>query len=117
MEINTTGNALDFGDLSNDMSGGPGYLASFASPTRGVFAGGTHPSSPAGDSVIRTAESITIASKGNSTRFGDLTAKHQGPTGASNGIKGLVFGGRDIPDISEISMTSVGLQFILETLV
>ena len=109
VEINTTGNALDFGDLSGDMSGGPGYLASFASPTRGVFAGGTHPSSPAGDNVIRTAESITIASKGNSIRFGDLTAKHQRPTGASNGIKGLVFSGRDIPDISEISMTSGGV--------
>jgi hypothetical protein len=113
VEINTTGNALDFGDLSNDFDAGSGYLASFASPTRGVFACGTHPSSPAGDNVIRSAESITIASKGNSTRFGDLTAKHQRPTGASNGIKGLVFSGRNIPDISEISMTSggVGIHF------
>ena len=109
VEINTTGNALDFGDLSGDFDAGSGYLASFASPTRGVFAGGTHPSSPAGDNVIRTAESITIASKGNSTKFGELTAKHQRPTGASNGIKGLVFSGRDIPDISEISMTSGGV--------
>ena len=59
----------------------------FYSPTRGVFAGGTHPSSPAGDNVIRTAESITIASKGNCIncdKFGELTAKHQRPTGASN---------------------------------
>ena len=113
VEINTTGNALDFGDLSGDFDAGSGYLGSFASPTRGVFAGGTHPSSPAGDSVIRSSESITIASKGNSTRFGELTAKHQRPTGASNGIKGLVFSGGDIPDISEISMTSggVGIHF------
>ena len=109
VEINTTGNALDFGDLSGDMDEGSAYVASFASPTRGVFACGTHPTSPAGDNVIRTAESITIASKGNSTRFGELTAKHQRPTGASNGIKGLVFSGRDIPDISEISMTSGGV--------
>ena len=109
VEINTTGNALDFGDLSNDMNAGSAYLASFASPTRGVFACGTHPSSPTGGSTIRTAESITIASKGNSTKFGELTARHQRPTGASNGIKGLVFSGRDIPDISEISMTSGGV--------
>ena len=109
VEINTTGNALDFGDLSGDFDAGSGYLASFASPTRGVFACGTHPSSPAGDNVIRTAESITIASKGNSTRFGELTAKHQRPTGASNGIKGLVFSGRDnVPDISAIDMSSGG---------
>ena len=111
VEINTTGNALDFGDLSGDFDAGSGYLASFASPTRGVFAGGTHPTSPG--SCIRSTESITIASKGNSIRFGDLTAKHQRPTGASNGIKGLVFSGRDIPDISEINMTSggVGIHF------
>jgi hypothetical protein len=113
VEINTLGNALDFGDLSGDMDEGTAYHASFASPTRGVFACGTHPTSPAGDNVIRSAESITIASKGNSTRFGDLTAKHQRPSAASNGIKGLVFSGRDIPDISEISMTSggVGIHF------
>ena len=110
VEINTTGNALDFGDLSGDMDAGSAYLGSFASPTRGVFAGGTHPTSPAGDNVIRSAESITIASKGNSTRFGDLTAKHDRPTGTSNGVKGLVFTGRDdIFDISAIDMTSGGV--------
>jgi hypothetical protein len=111
VEINTLGNALDFGDLSGDFDEGSGYLASCASPIRGVFAGGTHPTAPG--SCVRSAESITIASKGNSTRFGDLTAKHQRPSAASNGIKGLVFSGRDIPDISEISMTSggVGIHF------
>ena len=59
--------------------------------------------------LLGLPNSITIASKGNSTKFGELTAKHQRPTGASNGIKGLVFSGRDIPDISEISMTSGGV--------
>ena len=109
VEINTLGNALDFGDLSNDMDGGTAYHASFASPTRGVFACGTHPSSPAGDNVIRTAESITIASKGNSTRFGELTAKHQRSSAASNAIRGLIFSGRDdVPDISAIDMSSGG---------
>ena len=110
VEISTIGNALDFGDLSGDMDAGSGYLASCASPTRGVFSGGTHPTSPAGDSVIRSSESITIASKGNSTRFGDLTAKHARSSAASNTIRGLIFSGRDdVPDISAIDMSSGGV--------
>ena len=110
VEISTIGNALDFGDLSGDMDAGSGYLASCASPTRGVFSGGTHSTSPAGDTVIRSSESITIASKGNSTRFGDLTAKHQRPSAASNTVRGLIFSGRDdVPDISAIDMSSGGV--------
>jgi len=108
VEINTLGNALDFGDLSGDFDAGSGYLASCASPIRGVFAGGTHPTAPG--SRVRSAESITIASKGNSTRFGDLTAKHQRPSAASNAIKGLIFSGSDdVPDISAIDMSSGGV--------
>ena len=110
VEISTIGNALDFGDLSGDMDAGSGYVASCASPTRGVFSGGTHPTSPAGDSVIRSSESISIASKGNSTRFGDLTAKHARSSAASNTIRGLIFSGRDdVPDISAIDMSSGGV--------
>ena len=109
VEISTLGDTLDFGDLSGDMISGTGYHASCASPVRGVFAGGTHPNSPAGDSVIRSADSITIASKGNSAKFAELTAKHQRNTAASNGIRGLVFSGRpSVVDISSIDMSSGG---------
>ena len=109
VEISTLGNTQDFGDLSGDMDAGSGYLASCATPIRGVFSGGTHPNSPAGDSVIRSSESITISSKGNSIKFGELTAKHQRPTAASNGIRGLVFSGHtNFPDISAIDMSSGG---------
>ena len=109
VEISTLGDAIDFGDLSDDMSAGTGYHGSCASPVRGVFTGGTHPNSPAGDSVIRSADSITIASKGNSAKFAELTAKHQRNTAASNGIRGLVFSGRpSVVDISAIDMSSGG---------
>ena len=109
VEISTLGDALDFGDLSGDMSSGTAYHGSCASPVRGVFTGGTHPSSPAGDSVIRSAESITIASKGNSAKFAELTAKHQRNTAASNGVRGLVFSGKPaVVDISAIDMSSGG---------
>jgi len=110
VEISTIGNALDFGDLSGDMDAGSGYVATCASPIRGVFSGGTHPTSPAGDNTIRSSESITISSKGNSSRFGDLTAKHQRPSAASNTVRGLIFSGRDdVPDISAIDMSSGGV--------
>ena len=109
VEISTLGDTVDFGDLSGDMSSGTGYHASCSSPVRGVFAGGTHPNSPAGDSVIRSAESITISSKGNSTTFAQLHAKHQRTTAASNGIRGLVFSGRPaVVHISAIDMSSGG---------
>ena len=109
VEISTLGDALDFGDLSGDMSAGTGYHGSCASPVRGVFTGGTHPNSPAGDSVIRSAESITISSKGNSAEFAQLIAKHQRNTAASNGIRGLVFSGKPaVTDISAIDMSSGG---------
>jgi hypothetical protein len=108
VEISTIGNALDFGDLSGDMSSGSGFLGSCASPVRGLFTGGSNPNSPAGDNVIRSVEDITIASKGNSAKFGDLSAKHQRPTATSNGIIGLVFSGGDIAAISAIDMSSDG---------
>ena len=108
VEISTLGDALDFGDLSGDMSSGSGYVGSCASPVRGLFTGGTNPNSPAGDNVIRSVENITIASKGNSFKFGDLSAKHQRPTATSNGIIGLIFSGGDIDDISAVNMSSDG---------
>ena len=106
VEIATLGNALDFGDLSGEMSSGSGYLGSCASPVRGLFTGGTNPSAPANG--VRTAESIIIASKGNSNKFGDLTQKHLRPESASNGITGLVFSGGPEKGICAIDMTSDG---------
>ena len=103
VQIDTLGNGLEFGDLTV----GSAYLASCASATRGIFAGGTHPSAPA--SVVRTADVFTISSLGNAILFGDLTAKHQRPSGAANSTKGLIFSGRDdVPDISAITIASNG---------
>ena len=103
VQIDTLGNGLEFGDLTV----GSAYLGSCASATRGIFAGGTHPSAPA--SVVRTADVFTISSLGNAILFGDLTAKHQRPSGASNSTKGLIFSGRDdVPNISAITIASNG---------
>ena len=71
--IDTTGNAIDFGDLTS----GRWSLAGVSSSTRGVFVGGLN-----GATHHNTMDYITIATTGNAIDFGDLTV-------ARNGIKGL----------------------------
>ena len=71
-EISTIGNALDFGDLTSQ-NGNKGTAAS--SPTRYVFH--TQNNSKA------TIDFGTIASKGNSTRFGDYISGGPGHPAAA----------------------------------
>ena len=83
--ISTTGNAIDFGDLSTARR----LIVSCSSSTRGLLAGGFV------SSLVNTIEFITISSTGNSQDFGDLTAGvnrfHQA---CSSATRGLVAGGQ-----------------------
>ena len=89
VEISTIGNALDFGDLMNTASG----AGSGMSPTRGVIANGiVSPSSPHYTSTISF---LTMASKGNSVRFGENTWNGGYGDGGSNNIRALFAGGYD----------------------
>ena len=83
VEIQTLGNALDFGDIEPNSNRGDG----FSSPIRGFFAGGGYPTRTTQISVI------TIASTGNSIRFGDTTfdSSYQGQ--CSNTVRGVMAGG------------------------
>ena len=83
IQINTLGNALDFGDpyLAYDPQG-------CSSPTRAVFSGGQSPSTN-----VNTIEFVTIASKGNSQSFGVLVQGVYGAASASNSTRGIVAGG------------------------
>ena len=78
--IATTGNAADFGDLSETEV----YKAGMCSPTRGLFAGGSDPS------VSNVIDYVTIQTTGNSLDFGDITTtgRAQAP-GGSNAHGGL----------------------------
>ena len=78
--IATTGNAQDFGDLSETEV----YKAGMSSSTRGLFAGGSDPS------VSNVIDFVTIQTTGNSTDFGDITTtgRAQAP-GGSNAHGGL----------------------------
>ena len=85
IEIATLGNALDFGDVTTSRRSG----SAFSSPTRGIYGGG-YGAGP--QSVI---ESLTIASKGNTVRFGELTFRGygQGQGTCSSPVRGLFVGG------------------------
>ena len=72
IDIATTGNATDFGDLTLSR----GFLGASSSLIRGVFSGGYASANP-----NNTMDYVTIASTGNATDFGDLTvARYVGAT-------------------------------------
>jgi len=86
VNVDTTGNATDFGNLSAEKRG----VAALGSRTRGVFAGGRI--SPADLNII---EFVTTASTGNVTDFGDLTITMHHATGLSNSTRGIITAGEN----------------------
>ena len=82
----TTGNALDFGDLTLTRA----TLASCSSATRGVFGGG-YPASQ--DDRLNTIDYITFSSLINATDFGDLTVARNGLAACSSTTRGIFVGG------------------------
>ena len=82
IEIATTGDATDFGDLSFALSQSGGA----SSATRGLVAGGRSPESS-------TINYITLSSEGGGNDFGDLTEPWNGGKGVSDNITALWWGG------------------------
>ena len=80
INVDTTGNALDFGNLQQARRG----VAGTASRIRGIFAGGRVP----GD--VNSIEFVTIATTGGGADFGDLTITSHYGTGLSNGTRGVI---------------------------
>ena len=77
--IATLGNAIDFGNTTNDRSVYPGCSSS----TRAVWAGGYAPTNS------NIMDYVQIPTTGNASDFGDLdTSKHR-HSAASNGHGGL----------------------------
>ena len=86
--ISSTGNASDFGDLTQAR-----YISgACSSSTRGVFGGGVNPG------IVNTIDFITISSTGNAVDFGDLTQATFGPGVCSSSTRG-VFGGGQTPTV------------------
>ena len=84
--IASTGDAIDFGDLTDNTSG----HCAVSSPTRIVFVGGEQPS-PVG--FVNVMEFVTIAALGNATNFGDLSSKRRQSGTASSSTRGIIAGG------------------------
>ena len=76
--IASTGNSQDFGDATVSLSGRTG----FASPTRGISAGGASP-------FNNTIDFIEIPTTGNAVDFGNLSVARAYVGGCSNGHGGL----------------------------
>ena len=88
----TLGDALDFGDLTTVKESTVGM----ASPTRGIIGPGMSPS------FTSEIDFITIASKGNSTIFGDMDSI-RGLGAAANTVRGLFAGGKG-PDQQNLNL-------------
>jgi len=103
--IASTGNAVDFGNLSG---GNSTQQSGIASPTRGIFAGGYAPGTGHNDAII---EFVNIATTGDTQDFGECTAvQNLRMGGCANATRGLFGGGqpRSSQAIDLIIMTSAG---------
>ena len=98
--ISTTGNAQDFGNLTQAR----GYSASSSSRTRGVFNGGGVPG------AVNTQDYITISSTGDALDFGELQTARYGQGNSSSSIRGVFGGGNPGPSsvIEFITIATTG---------
>ena len=85
VDIATTGNAADFGDLSTATY----YGDAVSSSTRGVWGGGFN----AAGSYVNELQYVSLGSAGNSQDFGDLEAGNRQPMALSNSTRGVFAGG------------------------
>ena len=102
VQINTLGNALDFGDQVTSSA----VKTSFSSSTRGFAFGGFPAYSP-------KISVVTIASKGDATTFGELSSAGLSYAGCANNVRGIFSGGytagqHEMKTINYITMASEG---------
>ena len=93
-EMNTLGDALDFGDLSRARR----YGSSFSSPTRGFMTEGSPD-----PSLYSAIDFFIMSSKGNAVQFGDVTGKTSQGGGFANVTRAIY---------SNNSGDDVGLEYI-----
>ena len=108
VEINTIGNAIDFGDLRQKRAQGTG----FSSPTRAMYCGGYRQTSPGGNHDVSDIDVVKFASLGNATNFGDLIQeKKTNGSGTSNSVRGVIGGGTGgeyVDTIEYVTLASEG---------
>ena len=89
--VDTTGNATDFGDLANNVFGG----AVVSSRTRGLYGGGYKTPTHSGSTT--QIERIEFATPSNGIDYNDLTQARMDFSGMSNQTRGVMAGGTNNP--------------------
>ena len=108
VNIDSTGNAIDFGDLLTGRRGGAGC----ASRTRGIHAGGRETPTPGTSVRVSKIDFITIASTGNGQNFGNLSQARESLYGCSSETRGIFAGGytpTQVDTIDYITIASDGV--------
>ena len=100
VNIDTTGNASDFGNLV----AATGIACAMSSRTRGVWAGGY---SPNDSTTSNKMDLVTIASTGNASDFGNLITARHGAMSNSNSTRGLIIGGRTPSVLNSIEYITI----------
>ena len=103
--IASVGNAIDFGDLTVARSS----FAGCASPTKAVWAGGEGSGGSGGR--VNVIDYVTIASTGNASDFGDLSAYWSNNGSCSSSTIGIFAGGNNpsiTSSIEQITIASTG---------
>ena len=86
--IQSLGDGVDFGDLSQTVMGATGCSSS----TRGIFAGGTDSPNFEGRNVI---DFVTLSTTGNTTDFGDLNFKFYRGASCTDATRAVIVQGTD----------------------
>jgi len=94
VEMSTVGNALDFGDLTRAERANSGGCDG----VRALYAGGW--GTPSTGTIDKDINMLTISSKGDAVKFGELTRKKSTHAGGSNSVRCIWAGGYMVFDTS-----------------
>jgi hypothetical protein len=104
--IATTGNAADFGDLTQSRA----YLAAAGNYSRGLFAGGDPDSNLPRTPSTNTIDMITFSALGASSDFGDLTSGRSYLDGTSSSTEAFFSGGTQGPGLQNTVIEKVAFD-------
>ena len=99
IEIATTGNATDFGDMKKNSAN----AAAFGSSTKGIFCGGYFAPSANTDTI----QFVTFSSRGGANEFGDLTVARHYHGSTSSPTRGVWWGGMTPTKLNTIDYVQI----------
>ena len=95
--IATTGDATDFGDMTDNKA----RYGGCSSSTRGIIGCGENPG------ISNVITYITIATTGNSVDFGDATQAREDVAAVSNSIRGVFVGGQTPTNVNTMDYINI----------